>query len=88
MVGFGFDIRFLSFILLALLFGTNMVGLKYVTRLGTILLALLFLSILCMYIGIFTAESRSDDLPSDITGLDDSNLNDNFDTHYSDDTSF
>lgn len=88
MAGFAVDIRLFSYMLLALLCITNFVGLKYVTRLGTALISVLLVTILCMLIGLFSAKDRSDDLPSDITGLNDANLNNNFGSGYTDGVSF
>lgn len=79
------DLRFLGLILLLLLFMTNFIGILYVNRLAMAFLAALFLTLLCMYIGIFTASSR--DLTKGLDGLSSDNLSGNLGPHFSQGTS-
>lgn len=87
MIGFAFDIRFLSYILVLLLCAINYFGIKYVARLSVAVLAALIISLICMYIGIFVAGDR-DDLPGGVTGLKGENFTNNFSSYYSQNTTF
>jgi purine-cytosine permease-like protein len=57
-----FSMRFFSFLLLAVLVVVVLFGVRLVSRLGTIIIFLVFISILSIIIGLFASKSRSDDL--------------------------
>jgi amino acid transporter len=57
-----FSMRFFSFVMLGILVVINLFGVRFVTRIGVVLISLVFLSILCMVIGMFAAKSKSSDL--------------------------
>ncbi len=59
LVSFAFSMRFFSFLLLAILVTTVLFGVKFVSRLGLILITLVFISILSMVIGLFASSARS-----------------------------
>jgi amino acid transporter len=59
LVSMAFSMRFFSFILLGLLVTTVLFGVRFVSRLGTILICLVCVSILSMIIGLFASKSRS-----------------------------
>ena len=85
-VGFGADVRILSLVMIVFLWVINLVGLKQVNRLGVVFLVAMLFSILSIYLGIFTAKSRS--LPSAIPGLNSSNLSENFSSEFSSEVGF
>lgn len=57
-----FSMRFFSFLMLGILAVINLFGAKFVSRAGTVLIFLTFISILSMIIGLFSSKSRSEDL--------------------------
>lgn len=57
-----FSMRFFSFIMLGILAVINLFGARFVSRAGTVLIFLVFISILSMIIGLFSSKSRSGDL--------------------------
>ncbi len=67
--GFQMDLRFLSLIVLVFLWLIKFIRLKYVTRFGIAFLVTLLISIICMYVGIFSAGVRQGELPDNITGI-------------------
>lgn len=87
-VGNSFDIRLLGWIGVFLLWIINFVGMKYVTKTSLGITVILGLTLLSMYVGIFTAGMRSDDLPRGITGLSWGNLEDNLGEEYSEGSGF
>jgi Amino acid permease len=64
-----FSMRFFSFLLLAALAVTTLVGARFASRMGTILIFLTFISIFSMVIGLFSSKARSADLQSRVPGL-------------------
>jgi amino acid transporter len=80
------DLRVLGLILLLLLFMICFIGLKHVNRLAMAFLGALCLTLMCMYIGIFTAASRA--TTAGIEGLSSKNMSDNLGPYYSQSTSF
>lgn len=88
MISFQMDLRFLSLIVLVFLWLINFIGLKYVTRFGVAFLGTLLISIICMYVGIFSAGARQSDLPDNITGISSENFADNFESDYSNGINF
>jgi hypothetical protein len=76
-----FSMRFFSFIVLGVLAVINLFGVKFVSRTGTVLIFLVFISIFSMVIGLFASKSRSHDLQSRVkglTGIDGSNFANNW----------
>lgn len=57
-----FSMRFFSFLVLAVLAIVNLFGVRFVSRTGTVLIFLVFISIFSMVIGLFASRSRSGDL--------------------------
>ena len=55
-----FSMRFFSFVMLGVLAVTNLFGARFVSRAGTVLIFLVFISIISMVIGLFASKSRSD----------------------------
>jgi amino acid transporter len=62
LVSLAFSMRFFSFLLLALLVVIVLFGVRFVSRLGTVIIFLVFISILSMIIGLFASKSRSEEL--------------------------
>ena len=80
-----FSMRFFSFILLAILVVIVLFGVRFVSRMGAIIIFLVFISILSMIIGLFASKSRSDSLQSlvpGLNGLDSQNFRDNWNSGY------
>lgn len=69
LVSYSFSMRFFSFALLIILVVTVLFGVRFVSRLGMIIISLVFMSILCMLIGFFSSKSRSEDLQEKVPGL-------------------
>ena len=78
----GFDTRLLAWIGGFLLGLINFVGMKYVTNTSVGIMVILGLTMLSMYVGIFTAGMRGEDLPRGITGLSGTHFEDNFGEDY------
>lgn len=85
LVSFAFSMRFFSFALLGILVAVVLFGVKFVSRLGVALIILVFVSIFCMVIGLFTSKARSEDLQSlvpGLTGIDGENFKNNWSSGY------
>lgn len=54
--------RFFSFIMLGVLLSVNIVGTRFVNRIGVVIIGLVFLSILSVIIGFFASKARSEEL--------------------------
>ena len=57
-----------------ILWVVNMLLMKSIAKLTIGLLGIVTICLICMFIGIVSAESRSEDLPNDINGLSVDNL--------------
>lgn len=62
LVSLPFSMRFFSFTLLAVLVSCILFGVRFVSKIGVILITLVFLSIFCMLIGLFVSKARSEEL--------------------------
>ena len=62
LISFAFSMRVFSFLLLVALLVTVLFGVRFVSRLGLILIFLVFLSILSMIIGLFASPARRAEL--------------------------
>lgn len=62
LVSLAFSMRFFSFALLAILVVIIFFGVRFVSRIGIVLISLVFISILSMVIGLFASKARSDTL--------------------------
>lgn len=68
-VNSAFSMRFFSFMLLAALVVIVLFGVRFVSRMGLVIMSLVFISILSMVIGLFVSSARSEDLQSSVPGL-------------------
>lgn len=59
LISFGFSMRFFSILLLAGLTAANFVGVRFMRRLGMVLISIVFLSIASILLGTFTSRARS-----------------------------
>lgn len=59
LISLAFSMRFFSFCLLAILVVINLFGVRFVSKIGTMLVFLVLLSILSMVIGLFASGARS-----------------------------
>lgn len=55
-----FSMRFFSFIMLGILLTVNILGNRFVSRIGVVIISLVFLSIISVIIGFFSSKARSD----------------------------
>lgn len=69
LVSLAFSMRFFSFALLAVLLVTVLVGVRFVSRLGLVIISLVFMSILSILIGFFSSKNRSEQLQETVPGL-------------------
>jgi len=81
------DNRYLGTVLLLIILGINLIGLKYVAKTGIVFLFIVYGGIISMYLGIFVASYRSDtyainDKVSGLDGLSTDHLNDNWSPEY------
>jgi len=84
-----FSMRFFSFIMLCVLTIVNLFGVKFVSRTGTVLIFLVFISIFSMVIGLFSSKSRSEKISarvSGLTGIAGHNFIDNWGSNYKSDS--
>ena len=64
-----FSMRFFSFCMLAVLAVTTLFGARFVSRAGTVIIVLVFLSIFSMVVGLFASKRRSESLMERVPGL-------------------
>ena len=57
-----FSMRFFSFIMLGVLVVINLFGTRFVSRIGILLIFMVFFSILSMLVGLFASKGRSEEL--------------------------
>lgn len=84
-VSMDFSMRFFSFALLAVLVVVMLFGVRFVTRLGAVIIFLVFISILSIIIGLFSSKARADELQANVIGLngiDSQNFRDNWGPEY------
>jgi amino acid transporter len=80
-----FSMRFFSFLMLGIIAVINLFGVRFVSRTGTVLIFLTFISIFSMVIGLFASKARSHDLQlrvKGLTGLHGSNFVNNWGSNY------
>lgn len=82
------DIRILGLTLCVLLWLINVALNKYIKKITIFCISVLVLALLTVFIGIFSAGARQSSLPKPITGLSNSNFNNNFDPDYSENVKF
>jgi amino acid transporter len=81
--------RFFSFIMLGILVAINLFGVRFVSRIGVVLISLTIISILSMVIGLLSSGSRSEYLLSRVpglTGLKAENFANNWNSNYKSDS--
>lgn len=57
-----FSMRFFSFLMLGILLAANILGNRYISRVGVVIISLVFLSILSVIVGFFASKARSEEL--------------------------
>lgn len=62
LVNIDFSMRFFSFVLLALLIVIVLFGIRIASKIGLALISMVFISIVCMIIGLFSSGARSQTL--------------------------
>ena len=84
-----FSMRFFSFLMLGVLVALNLFGARFVSRIGFLLIACVFISILSMVVGLFSAKARAHSIQEHvpgITGLSGHNFAENWGSRYKADT--
>lgn len=85
LISMEFSMRFFSFALLAVMVSIVMFGVRFVSRMGVIIISLVVLSILSMIIGMFSSPGRKVELMEKVpglTGLDGENFKNNWSSDY------